>query len=194
MESKETRGQSAWKRATQEVKQIFAAFESPEKRRTVALEILADRPDDAGALRTLESLKAAEYVRKATDDGIFISYARADEVFALDLGVRLIGDGFTIWLDMIDGGEKDWTQEIIDAMQVCGLMLAVFSPPALHDPATDVEHQRFTLMGKLVLPIIHESCEVPMSPSWLPPIDFSQEYDEGMAQLRQLLLAETATA
>ena len=185
MDSESRRDREAWLRGTAEVEAVFARFEAAQKRRSQTMETVAVS-QDAASSQTITT----EQIRQAAHEGIFMSYARADEIFALELAVRLVNDDFSIWLDMVDGGNKDWTQEIFDAMRICGLMIAVVSPTALEDEATSAERQRFIDMNKLVLPVLRRPCEFDPAGSWLQAIDFTSGFHPGLAELRKLLIED----
>jgi hypothetical protein len=182
MDSESRRDREAWQRGTAEVEAVFARLEAAQKRRTQTMETAAVKADDSPTAVDIEQL------RQAAHEGIFMSYARVDEIFALELAVRLVKDDFSVWLDMVDGGNKDWTQEIFDAMRMCGLMVAVMSPVALEDLATKAERQRFVHLGKPVLPVMRRSCQIDPVSGWLPAVDFTTGFNQGLAELRQLLI------
>jgi hypothetical protein len=188
MDSNNRSDREAWLRGTAEVEAVFARLEADQKRRTQSMESVPAVQDDSQT----SSITPAQ-IREAARQGIFMSYARTDEIFALELAVRLVKDDFSVWLDMVDGGNKDWTQEIFDAMRVCGLMIAVVSPLAMNDMATTAERQRFVDMGKLVLPVLRRAYPLDAISRWLSPVDFTPGFNHGLVELRQLLVGMAST-
>lgn len=127
-------------------------------------------------------------IRKAADDGVFISYSRPDELFALDLALGLHNAGINTWLDTLQvPDDSDWNAAVSAAMKACGLMLAVFSPRALMDRQVVAERERFAASGKLLLPVIHQRCDLSRLGDWLEPIDFSHDFDRGLYMVARLL-------
>jgi hypothetical protein len=141
-----------------------------------------------------ESASAPMRVRDAARSGVFISYSRADEVFALNLAHRLKKAGIGAWLDMIDiDDEDDWQGEIDAALNRCGLMLAVLSPDALRDASARSECQQFMTASKPAIPVISRRCQMPDG-FRLPPVDFSRDFTVGLNILLGALAVEIRRA
>lgn len=194
MTDDKNRGVDAWKRGTQEVEEFFARFESMEGRRRALVESIKAEPDNPTHRETLQALSDRSQIRRAAANGIFISYARQDEIFALDVSMILLDAGLPVWLDVVHGGNEDWSEEIDQALRRCGLMVAIVSPTTVKDPITLAERRLFIERGKLVLPVFRQFCEVDPTLLWLDPIDFSQDMEQAMDHIRELLLEAEARA
>jgi len=175
--------------AAQTVEDTIARFSSLEQRRIALRKALQSRPNDPRLSQAIEKMTSPYQLRKAAQQGLFVSYARVDEIFALELAVALRKLGYSAWLDMIDGGNEDWNGEVQQALRGSGLMLAVLSPKCLLDRAVRAERDRFQRMGKLIVPIIHRPLDMSSLDYWVMPVDFSKDFDFGLHQLQQTFSA-----
>lgn len=176
------------KRATQTLDEAIARFNSPEQKRIAVSKALAKNPDDERLKKRLKRLTGPEAVQDAINSGIYISYNRADELFALDLTDRLSEAGIKVWLDMIEiQDDLDWDEEVQGTLDRCGLMLAILSPEALADEALVNERQQFFQAGKLIVPVIHQHCDWQHLTFWLPRMDFIHDFERGLYTLLNLL-------
>jgi hypothetical protein len=194
MTDDKNRSVNAWKRGTQEVEEFFARFESMEGKRRNLIESIKAEPDNPIHRETLRGLSDKSQIRRAAASGIFISYARPDEIFALDISMILLDAGLPVWLDVVHGGNQDWSDEIDQALKRCGLMVAVVSPDTMNDAMTLSERQQFVERGKLVLPVFRQTCQIDPALLWLDPIDFSQNFEQAIDHIRELLVEEEARA
>lgn len=170
------------------VDEMISRFNSPEQKRIALRKALQSRPDDTYLRKGVAQLTSTQHIRRSAMQGVFISYTRADEIFAFNLREALHGQHIYAWLDMMDVDEDDeWHTAVRNAMRRCGLMLAVMSPNALKDPIVHAEREYFADQGKLVLPIIHKRCDMSATRYWLMPIDFSHDFDLGIYTLSLLL-------
>jgi hypothetical protein len=129
------------------------------------------------------------YSVQAAQSGVFISYVRADELFALDLRESLRAAGVKAWLDMTDiPAEADWDNAVERALNTCGLMLVLLSPAAFQTRELRFERQQFLDVGKIVVPVIVEPCDVAALHLPHPPVDFRHGYPAGLQQLLKLLV------
>lgn len=179
--------------AAQTVEDTIARFSSLEQRRIALRKALRSRPRDPRLAQAIDKVTQPHHLQKAAQNGLFMSYARADEIFALEVADALRKMSYIAWLDMVDGGNEDWNGEVQQALRGCGVMLAVISPQGLRDKSVRVERERFQRMGKLVLPVIHRPADLTQADFWLPPIDFSKDFEFGMHQLRQTFSGTAAT-
>lgn len=158
-----------------------------EQERRIALRrALKSHPDDPRLKRAVQRLTTPQQIAAGAARGVFISYNRADEVFAFELYEALREASVAAWLDMVNA-DGDWQRAIDDALHRCGLMIAVLSPAALDAPGVTAERERFRAMGKLILPVMAVSCEVKRGHFWLPVIDLSTDFKRGMLTLRRAL-------
>lgn len=176
------------KTATQEMDALVARFQSAEHKRVALRKALLSHPDDERLLHEMKRLTGIEYIQKAVSAGIYLSYTRADELFALDLSDRLCALEMSAWLDMLDvQDDRDWFTEVNAALTRCGLMIAILSPEALRDDNLMTERQRFEQNGKLILPVLHEPCDWRRFEFWLPMVDFTHDFERGLASLLSIL-------
>ena len=68
----------------------------------------------------------------ASQNFIFISYARTDEAFAVKLARDLRDKGVKVWIDQFDiyPGEK-WDSEVQQALRSCGSIMVILSPTSV---------------------------------------------------------------
>ncbi len=158
-------------------------FTAQQERRVALRRALKARPDDPRLRRALQRLTAPDQIAESAARGVFISYNRADEVFAFELREALCDAGVAVWLDMVDA-EGDWQHAVNNALRTCGLMIAVVSPSAENDSAVHAERERFRAMGKLILPVMAARCEIEPGEFWLPTVDLSADFTRGMLTLR----------
>jgi hypothetical protein len=152
------------------------------------------RPDDPRLRDTLKHLLQAYYVRRAAKQGVFICYARDDELFALDLTTDLRKAGVKAFMDEIDIDitmELEWGQAIGKAMRICGVLLLVLSPDAIHDAEVQGERIYFLNHGKIVIPVTARECTTHGLEMFIQPIDFENDYQTGLQELLQLLTQPT---
>lgn len=167
--------------------------EDIEQKRSALRHAAALSPDDARIFEALERLNSPEHIRAAARRGVYISYARSDEMFAFNLANTLRSRGIRAWLDSIDIPDNaDWYASINHALDRCGIMLAVLSMAALSAPDLHAEWRYYEDHGKLVLPLLTEDCDLPVQSLWLPPVDFREDYREGARQLFHLLGQDAA--
>lgn len=172
------------KLATQEVEAAFARYRSSENKRIALRKALISYPDERRLLMIKEQLTNPQQVIRAAQRGIFINYARMDEVFALELAERLQEHGIFAWLDLLSPDvEDDWYKGVQSALDRCGLMLSIISPNSQSDPITRAERDQFLDQGKLVLPLLKSRLNVKGVDIWLRPIDFIHDFEVGFHNL-----------
>ncbi len=134
-------------------------------------------------------LMSPAHCARAAQNGVYISYVRADELFALDLSESLRSEGVNAWLDMTDiAPQEDWNAAIETALDTCGIMLLLLSPAALRTGELRSEKQEFLDTGKIVVPVLHEHCDVSGLNLPYSPIDFRHDFDLGVQQLLKILV------
>lgn len=170
------------------VEETISYYQSPEKKRQALRKALKARPDDPRLMEHLRHLIEPRQIEIAASAGVFLSYSRADELFVLDLADHLRDAGVKLWVDMLDvTHEGDWKGEVRRALEGSGLMLAVLSPDALRDSAARDERENFLESGKLVQSVIARRSDLSGMDFWLPPIDFSRDFQFGLHQLLRVL-------
>jgi hypothetical protein len=163
-------------------------YQTIEQRRAALHAALFKQPSDSRLRDHLVQLSTPRLIRGAAKDGIFISYARADELFAVELATDMRKARVAGWLDMLDVPlTADWHAEVGSALRRCGLMLAVVSPEGADDPALAEERRAFMKQGKIVLPVVYEN-DVRGVELYLPPVDFRFSYKLGLKTLLRLIV------
>lgn len=116
---------------------------------------------------------------------IFFSYSRVDGAdFSLRLAQDIKNAGFNVWIDQQDiRAGTEWDLEIEKALETCDCLLfiesekSVVSNNVLDEVYYALDHQ------KMVIPIIYHDSKTPYRLQRLQHIDFSKNYDEGLASL-----------
>jgi hypothetical protein len=125
----------------------------------------------------------------------FVSYARKDTEFVLKLATELRAVGVTLWLDQLDilGGQR-WDRAIAEALETCEGMIAVLSPEALASNNMMDEVSYALDKGKMVVPVVHQPCDIPFRLGRIHRIDFTVSYDTGFSELLRALHVEHSSS
>jgi hypothetical protein len=114
----------------------------------------------------------------------FISYSRADSEFALRLASDLRAAGQDVWLDQLDilPGER-WDREVEQALKECRRMLIIMSPASSQSENVQDEIGYAFQQRKLIIPVLHQPCDIPFRLQRLQYVDFTKDYDRALARL-----------
>lgn len=158
------------------------------EKRSALRRALALKPDDSAVRDTLRRLISPRHIQRAARSGVFMSYARADELFAVDLTESLRANGINAWMDMAEiSVDTTWHSSIAKALTQSGLMVFVLSPAALETEELSTERRWFLETGKIVVPVLHQTCDYDKLDLFAPVVDFRQNYDDGLQRLLRLL-------
>jgi len=107
----------------------------------------------------------------------FVSYSRKDSDFVLKYAGNLKGD-FDLWLDQWDiahltEGNVNWDRAIENAILDCSHFLIVLSPQSVQSKEVWGELRLALNKGKIVIPVLYQSCEVPRQLLMIQYIDFA---------------------
>lgn len=123
----------------------------------------------------------------------FISYSRVDgEEFALRLGDQLAAGppSIRVWLDQhrLQPG-LDWDEQIVEALRGCAGLLFIMTWDSVGvGSGCKKEWARALKYKKPIIPLlVHKGAELPYQLEPRQYIDFSQNFDMGLARLRQHL-------
>ena len=118
----------------------------------------------------------------------FFSYAREDSEFVLKLARELREVGVKLWLDQLDifGGQR-WDDAVEGALEACQGMITVLSPESSVSNNVMDEVAYALEKGKLVVPILLRSCDIPFRLRRVQHIDFTTSYNTGFSQLLRAL-------
>jgi hypothetical protein len=92
---------------------------------------------------------------------VFLSYARADHVYAHALAGELRRVGVDLWLDRDIRPGTNWDRSVEDALERCRTMLVVMSPAAVPSENVRDEWSYFLERGKVVHPFVYQACDLP---------------------------------
>jgi len=159
------------------------------KRRLMLYKAVQEFPNNKRIRNALIRTYAKQYIQEAAKDGVYIAYARNDDLFALELDTALRQVNVNVWLDQIDiEPDQDWDYAVKTALNRSGVMILVLSPSALKDDNLHVEALTFMEAGKIVIPVVHEACDTESLQSLVPPIDFSENFEFGLRILLQSIV------
>ncbi len=117
----------------------------------------------------------------------FLSYARADAKIALRFADDLIGRGVSVWVDQYDiPPSQHWDRAVEAAVRGCQGFIIILSPNAVASPNVADEVSVAIDDGKAIVPIMIESCTLPLRMTRMQFIDATRDYD---AALRRCLAA-----
>lgn len=170
---------------------VWLAFVSSpaEEKRAALRKALSLAPEDRRISEALNRLTTPHHIALAAHTGVFINYARPDELFAVNLTESLRSAGVHVWLDVTDmPDDGDWKSAILSALDTCGVMLMILSPAALQSSDLRAERQQFMANGKIILPVVYQTCDLNKLEIPLSSVDFRHDYDLGLQQLLKLLL------
>ena len=115
----------------------------------------------------------------------FVSYSRRDQEFALRLAVDLRAAGAAIWMDQVDIRPSDrWDRTIEAAVRDCAGLVLVLSPnSAASDNVLDEVAVAFEA-GKPVIPVLIETCQIPLRLARVHQIDARNDYAGAVVRCR----------
>ena len=119
-----------------------------------------------------------------SDNRTFVSYSRADSEFALKLASDLRANGASVWLDQLDiAPGARWDSAIEDALRRSARVIVLLSPKAVASQNV-LDEVSFALdEGKTIVPVLVETCAVPMRLRRLQHVDFTPGYDAALGRL-----------
>jgi hypothetical protein len=114
----------------------------------------------------------------------FISYSRSDTDFAVKLVNDLRAKGLKVWRDgdNIPAGAS-WDLEIQKALSKCTHLLLVATPRSVESPNVADEIGYALNKQKTVIPLMLETCDLPMRVHRAQWVDFRGDYDAALAAL-----------
>ncbi|NUO79642.1 SUMF1/EgtB/PvdO family nonheme iron enzyme [candidate division KSB1 bacterium] len=114
----------------------------------------------------------------------FISYAREDGGFALQLAKALRAAGVEIWLDQLDipAGVR-WDRAVQTALETCGRFLIILSPAAIDSENVQDEIAVALDENKTIVPVLYRACKTPLRLRRLQHVDFTGDFQPALAEL-----------
>jgi CHASE2 domain-containing sensor protein len=114
----------------------------------------------------------------------FISYSRNDSEFALGLARDLKAAGARVWLDQLDiDAGHEWDDAIEAALIEAPQMLLILSPSSASSRNVRNEIALALDEGKIIIPILHRDCVVPLQLRRVQHVDFRTDYAQGLKSL-----------
>jgi len=157
---------------------------STTQRRKMLYKAIQEHPENTQIRSALLRTYSTAYIQAAAKQGVFISYNRADELFALDLDHALREATVNVWLDEIDvADDEDWHHAVSSALNRCGVMIVIFSSQTIDDENVQSEIQAFIGAGKIILPVVCEPIDVGNLNLLLPAIRFDSDFNMALNQL-----------
>lgn len=126
---------------------------------------------------------------------IFFSYSRADgSDFALRLALDLKKEGFNVWIDQQDiRAGSEWDLEIEKALETCDCLLFVETEKSVISNNVLDEVYYALEQKKKVIPVILQDSKTPFRLQRLQHVDFTKDYNEGLAHLIKELKGNAVT-
>ena len=113
----------------------------------------------------------------------FLSYSRADEVFALRLAADVRRAGISLWVDQLDiRPSEHWDRAVEQAVRDCRGIVVILSPRSVASDNVADEISFAIDGGKGVLPIMIERCNLPLRIARMQVIDATGDYQKAAQQ------------
>ena len=119
----------------------------------------------------------------------FISYSRTNKDFAVKLTKGLRSAGYPVWFDQFDipTGSR-WDDEVEKALRECSIFMIILTPASISSENVKDEIGYAIDHGKRIVPVLLESCDVPLRLRRFQYVDFtSKSFDEGFESAKELL-------
>ena len=121
-------------------------------------------------------------------ESFFLSYCRADGDFALRMAKDLRSHGVAMWVDQFDiRPSEHWDRAIERALSCCRGIVVIVSPRSVASDNVMDEIAFAIASGKSVLPVMIETCVLPLRIIRMHLIDATKDYETALQQcLREL--------
>ena len=119
----------------------------------------------------------------------FLSYSRVNTDFAKKLARELKAEGFDVWLDQLDIplGAR-WDVELEKALAESEIFMIIMTPDSIASENVRDEIGYAIDTGKRFLPIMLETCNVPLRLRRFQYVDFStKSFEDGVESAKRLL-------
>jgi hypothetical protein len=113
----------------------------------------------------------------------FLSYARADEHFALRFANDLRSLGTSIWMDQLDlRPSEHWDRAIERAIRACSNVVMILSPRSVASDNVADEISLAIDSGKPVIPVLIEPCDLPLRVTRMHLVDATKDYQAALME------------
>jgi len=126
----------------------------------------------------------------ATKKKIFLSYSRADLDYIATLVDALREKGADVWFDKNIRTGEQWDNILEEQIKAADVFLIVMSKTSVASNNVKDEMSYAKSLGKIISPILIETCEVPMRLARYQYIDFTQDFNWAVSKLMEDLDAE----
>ena len=114
----------------------------------------------------------------------FVSYSRKDSEFTVRLVEDLKAAGAEVWLDQLDiEPGQEWDVAIENALKQSRRMLLVLSPSSVMSRNVLNEINFALEEEKIIIPVLHRDCTIPMQLRRIQYVDFRTGYGTGVKAL-----------
>ena len=113
----------------------------------------------------------------------FLSYARADELFALRFASDLRSLGASMWMDQLDlRPSEHWDRAIERAIRACSDVIVILSPRSVASENVADEISLAIDCKKPVIPVMIEPCDLPLRITRMHLIDATRDYQTALME------------
>ncbi len=159
-----------------------------QKHRAILRKNYRNQPENDTVRKALQKSLRSQFVVQAAQKGVFICYAMSDGVFALNLALALRDAGIRAFLDELEADDSmDWGDTVNQALRDCAVLVMILSPDSVEDAEVQGEYTYFMNSGKIIIPVMAESCDNSQLETLIEPIDFVLDYDLALTELKRLL-------
>ena len=119
----------------------------------------------------------------------FISYSHVNRDFATKLANGLKAAGHPVWFDQLDipAGAR-WDDEVENALRECSIFMVILTPASIASENVKDEIGYAIDHGKCILPVLLESCDIPLRLNRFQHVDFTtKSFEEGLESAKELL-------
>ena len=121
--------------------------------------------------------------RKPKRDRTFLSYARADERLVFRFADDLRARGVAVWVDQLNiRTSEHWDRAVERAIHDCRAMIVFLSPRAVMSDNVADEISLAIECRKTLIPVMIESCRLPLRLTRMHVIDATSAYDAALGQ------------
>ena len=118
-----------------------------------------------------------------TNKKIFLSYSRADLDYIATLVDALRKKGADVWFDKNIRTGEQWDNTLEEQIKTADVFVIVMSKTSVASNNVKDEMSYAKSLGKIILPILIEPCEVPMRLARHQFIDFTQDFNWAVSKL-----------
>jgi hypothetical protein len=119
----------------------------------------------------------------------FLSYARADQAFALRLATDLRFAGCPVWVDQFDILPSQlWDRTVEAAVRDCIGLILILSPRSVASENVLDEVSVALDSGKRIIPVLFEKCALPLRLARVQFIDATRDYGAALERCKAAVL------